>query len=327
MQPENRSAYNAIEEDFRAQDPLETVVPGYDDEQLAKATREDIGRIDSILDTDTSLTAVERRQLNDMGMNLRLDWLYAESGGRSLPMQQFVGETKHAETFIKKAAAEAYEVHDKHPQDFWQTQVKLLDLRAFAAHRYAADSQTTLKGTPNGQKLFGFSQDIMKSVISDSIRLMKDLDKFAHGSTETAQDARGSLYELMILTYARMKHYEDQDFDKAFVRSALSREDRPWNKHAYPKRAFDIAIEREGEEPILLQAKNHNSDKEYAQPIRKVQDTQFGRTMDNLPKFIMDFSLLLDNPTDPLMKAPLIKAERRLDEVFGTQIGKENLVA
>jgi hypothetical protein len=280
-----------------------------------------------MLATDSSLTATERRELNDMGINLRLDCLYAEHGGRDLPMQQFVAETKHAEAFIGRAAKEAFEGHDKQPQAFWKTQVKLLDLRALAAHRYAADSQTTLKDTPNGQKLFGFSQDIMKSVISDSIRLMKDMDKFAHGHTETAQDARGSLYELMILTYARMKHYEDQDFDKVFVRSALSREDEPWNNYAYPRRAFDIVIERDGKEPVLLQAKNHDSEKQYEWPIHKVQDTHFGRTMDNLPKFIMDFSLLLDNPTDPLMKAPLLKAERRLDEVFGHQIGQENLVA
>jgi hypothetical protein len=321
MRPASHHSVEDIDQASRSIDAIEAVGAEFDDQQRVLELAEDIERIDEIFDTDPTLTQRERTELYDMGINLRLDWLYAEHGGRKLTLTEFVDKSKQTEAFLQRAATHAYEQHDKHPQAFWAVQMKVLDLRAYEAHRFAADSQTTLKDTDQGRKLFGFSDDMMRSVVGESIRLMADIDKRATGDTELAQDARGVLYEHMLLTYARQRSYETQDFDTVFIRSALSREDRPWNGHAYPKRAFDIVISSE-KGNRLLQAKNYQNSDEYAWPIEKVQDDDFGQTLDDVPNYLRDFQLLLDNPTDPNLVPQLDAARHRLDNAFGTQLNR-----
>jgi hypothetical protein len=319
MQPTNRHNFDSIERHTYGVDPIEAIQPGYDDTDRMEVIRRDIQWVDKILTGDRTISDRERTELYDMGINLRLDWLYSEHGGRSASLNEFLPVIKEAESFFKQAADHAYERHKQHPQDFWKVQTKILDLHAYEAHRFASDSQTTLKGTDRGQKLFGFSEDLMRGVVADSIRLMKDMGKHIQADTPLGQDARGAIYEQMLVTYARQQSYEAQNFDTVFVRSALRREDEPWNGHVYPKRGFDVVISAE-DHLRLLQAKNHRNSDQYAHPIEKVADEHFGDTMDNMPRYLADFALLVDNPSDPHLTPHLNRARRDLDEVFGSQL-------
>lgn len=323
MQPENKRALDGIEGYARRLDPLETVMDDYDDSDLAAGSLEDIARIDEILATDSSLTPLERHKAYEAGVDARLDYLYAKNGGMSLPLPQFAHKANQFEQFMKDASSQALKHYDRHPQDYWALQAKYLDLRTLAAHRFAADAQTTLQGTPAGEKLFGFSKDVMRSVLDDSMDLIVKMEKKSRGDSERAQDARGALYEMLLLTYSRMKVIKGEgQLGTVLVRSALEREDRPWNDHVYPKRAFDIVI-KSPEQIRLLQAKNHQNNDEYEWPIQKIEDRHFGLTLENIPRHIMDLNLVLDEGVkqkDPLMQVPQMKAEQRLDEVFGRQL-------
>ncbi|CAN5343732.1 hypothetical protein BH09PAT4_BH09PAT4_08830 [soil metagenome] len=323
MQPENKIALDGIESSTRRLDPLETVLDGYDDTELARASLDDITRIDEILATDDDLSPLERHKAYEAGVDARLDYLYAKNGGMALPIPQFAQKANQFEKFMTEASAQALKRYDRHPQDYWALQAKYLDLRTLAAYRFAADAQTTLRGTPDGERLSGFSKDIMRSVLHDSMDLIVKMEKQSHGEKEVAQDARGALYEMLLLTYSRLKVIKGEgQLGTVLVRSALEREDRPWNGHAYPKRAFDIVI-KSPDSLRLLQAKNHQNDDEYEWPIQKIEDRHFGLTLENIPRHIMDLNLVLDDKVkekDPLMQVPQLKAERRLDEVFGRQL-------
>ena len=323
MNPNNSSSLQIIEQEFNSKDPLDITEIKSEDSDRLEIVASDFARVNTILETDSTLTKKEKHELYELGTSLYLDWLYADEGGRALPLPAFITKVKEAESFIKKGSEETLARHDRHPQDFWDMQTKMLDLKAYTAHRYAQDSQTTLKGTPQSEKLFEFSQDIMKSVLTDSIKLMKDMEKVSMGNRERDQDARGALYEVMLLAYLRLGTYQNQTFDEVFVRSALSREDHPWNNYVYPKRAFDIVIQKpDGFD--LIQAKNHKNNEEYQSPIHKVVDPHFGETLRKLPRYINEMVLLIDNPKDPGMQLPMNNAQQQLDDVFGSQLHQNN---
>ncbi len=320
MQPENRRAFKHIEEEVRAYDPLETVQPDFNDEPLVGELEHDIVRIDEMLATDQTLNGHERRKLYEMGCNLRLDWLYAKHGGQNAETSDFLAKAKEAESFFGQAMQNAERHKRHHPQTLWGLKVKQFDLTSVVLNRYAKESQTTQKGTETGEKMWLASENASKRVLGGSVELMKEMSAVAEGGSDLAQDARGSLYELMLLTYSRLKVFEHEAFATTLVRSALSREDRPWNGHATPLRSFDIVIQRSGEDPQLIQAKNYFNTDSYAAPIQKVQDTHFAQTLADLPTYLRDFAIVVANPSDERMAERLNLAANRLENAFDAQL-------
>lgn len=320
MQPENTREYRQIERYLRSYDPLATTEEGYDDSELAQNARIDIARVDGMLATDPTLTAKERNELYLMGGNLRLDWLYANSGGTMATLEDFNNQVAEANDFFIKGGKEAMQSHEQHPQRLWGLTIKHLDLLALSAFRNAQDSQDILKGTVQESTAWTLADNQMKSVLHRSVGLMRDMQHYAVGDTDMAQDTRGLLYETLLVGYARLQTYENESFDKVFVRSALDREDRPWNGHVYPKRSFDIVI-NEPQGNRLLQIKNYDNHDEYAVPIEKITAEKFAHTLHNLPRYTADFDLLIRNPSDPHLREQLNAAGRRLDQEFGSKLG------
>jgi hypothetical protein len=325
MQPSNLSDLHNIEHDQRVLDPIETIEHDSNPDRLG-LLRDDIGRIDYMLSTDSTLTYSEKKELYDMGINLRLDWLYAEKGGVSLSFPQFEAEAKDIQQFITRAEEHVTSRRTMDPSDVWDIRIKNFDLTSFRAHRYLRESQTTLRGTKAGEQARTLANSKMQGALHGALAMMDEMQKVANGEGQLAQDTRGTIYELMITTYARYKTYENENFDAVFVRTALEREDRPWNKHAYPKRSFDVVIDA-GKRIALLQTKNYDNKDEYAKPIRKVKDPKFGNTLDDIHRYIADFKYLLSDHNDPSAQPLLQKASRDLDKIFGTQIGSANLLA
>lgn len=317
MQPQNQHEFRAIEAEVRHIDPLESVQPGYDDAPLVQLAERDIERIDGILEHDGTLTNHEYRELYDMGTNLRLDWLYAKRGGQQAESAPFLAKAKETEGFIERGLRQA-EQYGK-PQDTWALTIKQFDLRTTVAHRFAHDVQTVQRGNPNADKIWDTADRMNQRILHDSVQLMRQMEAVSTGEGTLAQDARGMLYELMLLTYARWQVYERQDFDTSLVRSALSREDRPWNQHVLPKRAFDMVI-ADAASTQLLQLKNHHNDDVYAAPIQKVEDEHFHDTLENLPTYLKDFQLLVQNQASPHLRERYNEAANRLDAVFGAQL-------
>lgn len=332
MQPKNIATVREIDTRNRQMDPIETAVGGHDDAELAGLAKRDIDRIDTIFDNDPTLTQAEQHELYKEGCDLRLDLLYAGSGGGSLELSEFNSQLEDSKKFFDRALDQSKQLpadrpgqRESYPQSFWDIDLKQLDLRSLQAYRNAHEAQTTLRGTPAGQNAWNFATNQLKGVLADSVKLMSHMSGLAEGDSQLAQDARGKLYETMLLTYARIKTYEDETYDEVFVRSALSREDRPWNNHATPRRAFDMIVQA-GRKKTLLQAKNYRNYTAYAQPIRKVTDEHFGQTLDHIQRYISSFKLVIANPSDPHLKVPLTKAADRLDQAFGKEIA-DTLVA
>lgn len=326
MQPKNKEILHSIDVSNRQMDPIETNSANYDDTELANAAARDIGRINDIINHDSTLTRVEKHQLYSEGCDLRLDWLYASSGGEALPLAEFNGQLEADKEFFARALEQSKQVpqeskfhHETYPQSLWDIKLKQLDLMSLQAYRNANEAQTNLRGTENGRKAWAFADNLMRGVLADSINLMDSISLVAKGDDKLAQDARGKLYEVMLLSYARLMTYEDETFNKVFVRSALSREDRPWDNHASPRRAFDIVVEADGQKK-LLQAKNHRNSTEYAWPIRKITDEHFDNTLDNSQRLVNSFKLVLANPSRPDMKLPLERAARMLDRTFAGEM-------
>lgn len=322
MQPENRQEYRQIEQELRTQDPLSTIEYGVSSEQ-ADVLRQDIGRIDEILATDKTLSYTEKQNLYDMGINLRLDWLYAENGGKNLDFPRFEAEAKESVEFFAKAAEHAHERRENDPTILWNVQTKLFDLEAFRAHRYLKESETTFKGLPQAAKAREAANLKMEKVLRASAAMMREMEPIAHGEGDLGSDTRGLLYEHMITTYARYQTFAAENFDDIFVRTALSREDRPWNGKVTPKRSFDVVIDTP-EGTRLLQAKNYDNQDEYAAPIEKVKDLHFGETLHDMRDYIRDFNILVSNMgvSDDRIRERTEKAGSRLDFVFGQQLAE-----
>lgn len=318
MQPTNRIAVSQIETDQYTKDPLETIEHGLMDQELS-SLRKHIERIDRVLDTDKSLTYDDKMRLYKLGADMRLDWLYAEHGGKQLEFARFEAEAIEAATFFGRAANHAKQKEKTNPIDSWGIHMRALDLTAYRAHRYLKESETTFKGTQDAKILRNFADSKMQQSLSGSVSLMRQMETFAHGEGMLARKTRGTLYELMLTTYSRYGTYDREDYDQVFVRTALTREDAPRNNHTYPKRGFDIVIESAAN-TTLLQAKNYDNTDEYATPIYKVVDTRFGRTLHDLRDYVADFTILTANSSDPLTRERTEKAGRRLDAVFGTQL-------
>ena len=324
MQPDNRREYRQIETELRAQDPLSTVEHGIGAEQT-DLIHEDIGRIDHILETDKTLSYTEKQQLYDMGINLRLDWMYADDGGKNLDFPKFEAEAKATGEFFGKAMGHAKERSDYDPTIAWGVQTKWLDLEAYRAHRYLKESETTFKGTPKAAQAREAGNLKMEKVLRSSAAMMLDMEPHAHGEGQLGKDTRGLLYEHMITTYARYQTFDAENFDDVFVRTALSREDRPWNGHVTPKRSFDIVIES-AEGTRLLQAKNYDNSDEYAAPIEKVKDTAFARTRHDLREYVKDFNILVANMGDEKVRERTAHAGNHLDNVFGKQLAEASVI-
>lgn len=326
MQPDNRREYRSMETELRAQDPLSTIERGIGPEQTDVVAR-DIDRIDTILETDKTLSFTEKRQLYDMGINLRLDWMYSDDGGKNLDFPQFEARAKEAVGFINKAAEHAHHRKENDPTLLWNVQTKLFDLEAFRAHRYLKESETTYKGLPQAAKAREAANLKMEKVLRASAAMMRDMEPIAHAEGDLGSDTRGLLYEHMITTYARYQTFADENFDEVFVRTALSREDRPWNGKITPKRSFDVVIET-AEGTRLLQAKNYNNQDEYAAPIEKVKDLHFGETLHDMRDYIRDFNILVANMgvSDDRIRERTEKAGTRLDRVFGQQLADASVV-
>jgi hypothetical protein len=323
MQPENRREYRHIEAELRNQDPLATVEYGLGTEQT-DTVRQDIDRIDQILDTDKTLSYTEKQQLYDMGVNLRLDWMYSEQGGKNLDFPRFEAEAKAATEFFVKAKQHADERKDQDPTIGWEVQSKWFDLEAYRAHRYLKESETTFQGLPEAAKAREAANLKMEKVLRASAAMMREMEPIAHAEGELGSDTRGLLYEHMITTYARYQTFADENFDEVFVRTALSREDRPWNGHVSPKRSFDIVVESP-EGTRLLQAKNYDNADEYAKPIEKVKDTAFGRTLHDMRDYVRDFNILVTNAGDEKVRERTQMAGNRLDNVFGKQLAEASV--
>lgn len=299
-------------------DPLVTVENGLNYDELDEL-RMGISRVDRMLATDHSLKYDEKKRLYNLGANMRLDWLYAEMGGKSLTFAAFEAEAKEAARFIGQAAEHAKDRQHTNPVDLWGLHMKSLDLMAYRGHRYLKESETTFKGTLDAEKLRTFADSKMQQALHGSTQLMRQMERVAHGDGMLARKARGTLYELMLTTYARYRTYDREEFDKIFVRTALEREDAPQNNHVWPKRGFDIVIESAAN-TTLLQAKNYDNQDEYATPIYKVMDLAFGRTLHDLRDHVADFTILTANSSDPNTRERTRKAGQRLDAVFGRQL-------
>lgn len=320
MQPDNKHEYDLIEAKQRHLDPLSEVPEAYVD-----SITSDINKIDDILASDETLTYREKTELYTMGINSRLDWLYSESGGKEMQFSEFEAAAKDTEGFMAMAEKHTAGREGFDPTDAWAVRIKALDLTAYRAQRYLKESQTTFKDTPKEPQLREFANSKMQTALRGATHLMRSMEARAHGDGRLAQDSRGVLYELMMTTYARYQTFDQENFDEVFVRTALDREDRPWNGHAYPKRSFDIVIEA-GENTQFLQTKNYNNTDEYAHPIHKVQDTRFGRTLHDLKKYVADFNILVGNSGDPHVRDRVSRAGRELDDVFGIQLAEASVV-
>lgn len=203
--------------------------------------------------------------------------------------------------------------------------MKGLDLLGYRAHRALKESQTTLRGTPSGENVRALANKGMEVALRQSARLMKDMEVTANMDGKLGEDTRGLLYELMVTTYARYQTFDRENFDDVFVRTALSREDRPWNGHVYPKRSFDIVID-DGSNTRYLQAKTYNNTDEYAAPIEKVMDKRFHRTRADLRKYVADFNVLVTNSPDPNAQSRIQAAGRELDRVFGAMLDEASVI-
>ena len=321
MQPDNIRQFNAMERYSRGQDPIETNGKNFDDRELAQHAVSDISRIDQILNSDISLDAQERHELYLMGCNRRLEWLYAKNGGKTASLSEFTSEISRSNEFFVRAGKDASATADQHPERVWDIRLKHLDLVALLAHRNAHDSQTTLRGTPQEGAAWTTAENQMYTLLRKSINFMYDIAQSTQGRDWLAQKARGTLNEVLLITYKRLKTYEDQTFGDTFVRSALDREDEPWNRYAYPKRAVDIIIEEKNRRR-LIQAKNYDNRDEYAHPIEKIVDSDYGTTRDKLDLYIADMRIVIENPSDSRMQARLDASAKRLDAVFGAKLGE-----
>jgi hypothetical protein len=121
MQPDNKIELRHIESELRHQDPLGTIERGIGSEQTA-AVWEDIRRVDTILDSDQTLSFKEKQELYDMGINLRLDWMYSKYGGKQLDFPQFEAQAKAATEFFDKAMEHAHERQSHDPTIAWNVQ-------------------------------------------------------------------------------------------------------------------------------------------------------------------------------------------------------------
>lgn len=320
MRPENNSSLKNIESERRRLDPIDTSQEDFDDSQLIERTERQIGRIDQILETDNTLNWKDKQKLYKQGCEARLEWLYAKHGGDSLNHNQFNDEWNETQKFFMVAGQHAGERKNQEPQAYWDLATKFLDLRSLQAHHFSRDAQTTLKDTPEEQKARNVADKQMEGVIKDGVKLMLGLSQVAHGESELASDARGKLYELMLINYTRLQTFENDNYDQIMVRSALDREDRPINGYAYPRRSFDMVIQNQSGHNTLVQAKNHHNSTEYQRPIIKIEDHHYGRTLDNLPRHLKDFRLIAENPADPNTRHRVVEAHDRLDAVFGHQL-------
>lgn len=322
MHPQNTATLKDIVRVNRELDPIAVV------QEEAKpidsdAMTHDIGKIDHILLTDRTLRFEEITQLYREGVDLRLDRIYTNDA-LGTPLRDRV-------TYLKEAIAfsEAAQQHldDRkatpldHPQERWAVQIKMLDLQAYTAYAFAKDAETTLKNTAEGEKLFGLAESQLKTVLFSSLRLMNEMSRAATSrvNEKLASDARGSLYEALLVAYSRLKTYEAQTIDRVFTRSALTREDKPHNNYVNPKRSFDLAISTDGI-ARLIQAKNHLNHEDYAPPIEKIYDPQYHKTLDRLPTLIDDFRIALENNPHPSMKNRTDVAYSRLENVFGRHL-------
>lgn len=319
MKPENNSSLRRIESERLHLDPLETSQDDFDDRDLLERANWQKNRIDNILQKDETLSWEDKNKLYRQGCEIRLEWLYAKHGGASLDHNQFNDSWDEANKFFIAAGRHAAERRDHEPQAYWDLTAKYLDLRALQAHRFSQDAETTLKGSSEQQKARNVADEQMKGVIKDGVRLMHSIAKFSNGPTELASNARGKLYELMLINYTRLRIFEDDTYGQIMVRSALQREDEPINGYAYPKRAFDMVIQN-GHHNTLVQAKNHDDTTRYKAPIIKIEDHNFHKTLKNMPQHLKDFRLLVANSSDPHTQHILEQAHRQLDGVFGRQL-------
>lgn len=356
MQPQNKLEMRQMDEWFREEDPIESNKLDFDDTGLAAQAEHDIARINEILETDQSLTPGERRELMQMGVDYRLEWLYADHGGGALSRAELGLHIRETREFINTAT----EFFDKNPPKpeqidyYWNLRMKALDFRTFSAQQIARDAESLKANDPNGTKTDtpestrarNAADAAMAGVIKSSAGLMEQMLPLARsrrqeaGGGETAEGmsasrTRGSLYEVMLLTQARMQTYEDQSFDTIFARSALSREDAAHTaKLGYhgPSHNVDIVIDYSGTRPNrLIQAKNYNNGTEYEYPIEKIEDEHFGRTMSQAPKIVKWFRIAAENSvtgseTNKIgtPKQELDSALRGLDRDLGSHINVEH---
>ncbi|MEO6761202.1 MAG: hypothetical protein ABI220_02380 [Candidatus Saccharimonadales bacterium] len=269
-----------------------------------------------VLESTEELSLADERGVYRSGCDNYLEIVYRDQANGS-EGTQFSADWDEAQSFFARALEHAEQSDGQNPQHLWEIRVKYLDLRAMQAHVNARDSQTVLRGTEAGKNGWALAEHQMRGVLTDSLPLMRSMAKFASGTDKLASDARGKLYEVLMVAYARMQTYEDQTFDTTFVRSALGREDSPLNDHVEPRRAFDMVIESPGMPTRLIQLKNHDSKIDYAYPIEKVQDVNFRHTRSHLPQYISDYGLLLQNSADPKVKPYIDRAAKELDEAFG----------
>lgn len=318
MAPENERNLTDILTERRTVDPIEGLNPVMR-HPIGRLALQEMAVIDKTLQEDDTLTGSDSEWLYRQGCDARLDSMYVATAAGTLSQTQFSRIWDKANGFFKKALADAKE---QGAQDYlWDIAIKRLDLWSLQAYRNAHDAETTLQGTSDGTKAWALAESQVQGVLADSVRIMRGMLRHAHGDDERSSRTRGTLFELLVVSYARLKTYEDETFGQTFVRTALDREDRPYNRHVVPKRAFDIAIEQQGKMPRLLQLKTSMHDESaYAEPIEKIQSANFHELMNNLPRYVRDFSLVLENPSDPSKRADLNAAYDRLDQAFGSQL-------
>lgn len=321
MLPSSQKALSVTENRIFRIDPIDTIQNGYDDPRLLPELTASITTIDDILETDDSLSDYERRKLLLCGRSLRLDMLYAMDQ-RGIDQTEFSAQWDEIGTFLNPTLRLARETRDIDPVFFWRVSVKHLDYLSMQAYRNARESQTTLSGTPEGDMTWILATDQAKSVLRKSTRLMRAIADYSEDET-VGHLARGQLFEVMVLTYLRTKDYEEHALAVRFARSAVEREDKPWNDHVIPKRAIDIVYG--GINSVrMLQARNHEDNDEYAEPIKKVTDIRFRKTLGNLNNYLIDFQVIAYHGALNYGRDDTDRARSRLDAVFGVMLDRAN---
>lgn len=334
MSPENARETARIDHETKSRDPIENVTS-----QIGRAAAV-IGEIEqnricleNINNTDPDINdrilspkaKHEKQELLYTIANLRLDGLYTEQA--SLPLNEFNQRIAETDTFFK----ETEETSDQNDSQFqWELMSKRLDLRALSVYRNAKESQTTLKGTSAEEDAWAIAETQMTGILRQTANLMCDMARYVSGNSREARKARGTLFETLIVGYARLQVYQNETFDKIFVRSALEREDKPFYpdlpdrgiyQHVpdhYSRRSFDVVVHNDDRQTDdLYQLKNNrNNTKLYDSRITKIEADHFGRITESLPVYVRDFLVLISNSSDPKMRDRINAAGDRLDSIF-----------
>ncbi len=306
------SSLTKIDRQLRGLDPIQSNSGRYNDHYLLVLLQHGIESLGHEIDT-AKLSPGQKLMYYYEGCNYWLDWLYAEHGGSRLDSAAFSGKWEEAHKFFTQARALATTRKKSQHELVWDLEVKYIDLLELRAYHEQLLCDTKLDCSHVSTAVID-----MRVVLTQSLELVKDIAPYVERRNDLAKIARGLLFELLLVTYLRLKAYREEQIGRVLIRTALDREDRPWNNHAFPKRGFDIVLSGP-EKTRLFQIKTYHTEDEYAFPIKMIEAEHYAGIIDNLEKIIDNFALLIDKTSQQTSNRQN-EAEQELDALIGTEI-------